>query len=118
MSANHTMTSDRVEQEFTILNHLGMHARPAAEFVRCARRFKSRIEILVRGKRFSAQRLLEVLLAGLHAGSRFQLVAEGPDARSGKRRRRKPWRRKVTAVAGRTNVTRNVLAERAPRRQL
>jgi len=76
------MTSDRVEQEFTILNHLGMHARPAAEFVRCARRFKSRIEILVRGKRFSAQRLLEVLLAGLHAGSRFQLVAEGPDARS------------------------------------
>jgi len=64
-----------------VLNHLGMHARPAAEFVRCARRFKSTIEILVRGKRFSAQRLLEVLLAGLHAGSRFQLVAEGPDAR-------------------------------------
>jgi phosphotransferase system HPr (HPr) family protein len=59
-----------------------MHARPAAEFVRCARRFKSTIEILVRGKSFSAQRLLEVLLAGLHAGSRFQLVAEGPDAKS------------------------------------
>lgn len=69
------------EREFTVLNKLGVHARPAADFVRCARRFASKIEIVNRGQRFPGQEMLGVLLAGLSAGTRFQLLAEGPDAK-------------------------------------
>jgi phosphotransferase system HPr (HPr) family protein len=70
----------KVRRELTVLNKLGVHARPAVEFVRCARHFASTVEIVNRGQRFSAQEILGVLLAGLSVGTRFQLLAEGPDA--------------------------------------
>ncbi len=70
-----------MELELTILNKLGLHARPAAEFVRCARRFKSRIVIHKDGEEFSAASILEVLSANLDCGSRMIVYAEGPDAK-------------------------------------
>jgi phosphocarrier protein len=63
-----------------IVNELGLHARPAAEFVRCALKFRSEI-VLRRGEdRFSAASILEVLSANLDFGSRVILEAIGPDA--------------------------------------
>jgi len=67
-------------QEVTVLNKLGLHARPAAEFVRCARQFESAVEIITPAGSFSAKRVIDVLLAGLSSGMKFQLVAEGIDA--------------------------------------
>jgi phosphocarrier protein len=72
--------SRRVARELQVLNHLGIHARPAVQFVRCAKQFRSSIWILARGCRFSAQSIVEVLLAGLGHGAKFVLEAEGSDA--------------------------------------
>jgi phosphotransferase system HPr (HPr) family protein len=69
-----------MERELTILNKLGLHARPAAEFVRCARRFKCTILIRKDGAEYSAASILDVLSANLDCGSRMVLIADGPDA--------------------------------------
>ena len=69
-----------MEKELTVLNKLGLHARPAAEFVRCARKFHSTITIHKNGERYSAASILDVLSANLDCGSMMLLEAEGPDA--------------------------------------
>jgi phosphocarrier protein len=69
-----------MEREFTILNKLGLHARPAAEFVRCARKFKATIVIRKDGEDYSATSILDVLSANLDSGSHMLVAADGPDA--------------------------------------
>ena len=69
-----------MERELTILNKLGLHARPAAEFVRNARKFKSKIVIRKDGEEYSAASILDVLSANLECGSHMILCAEGSDA--------------------------------------
>jgi phosphocarrier protein HPr len=68
--------------EVTVANNLGLHARPASEFVRCARSFKSAIIIKKGGETFSAASILDVLSANLDCGSTFVLEADGPDAKA------------------------------------
>lgn len=68
----------RIEVE--ILNELGLHARPAAEFVRAVQTFSSRVTIFKDGEVYSAASILEVLSANLDCGSRLELEAVGPDA--------------------------------------
>jgi phosphotransferase system HPr (HPr) family protein len=69
-----------MERAVTILNKLGLHARPAAEFVKAARNFKSRIVVRRGEDCFSAASILEILGACLEEGCDFVIVAEGPDA--------------------------------------
>lgn len=68
------------ERELKVLNKLGLHARPAAEFVRCVRTFKSTVTIRKGDEVFSASSILDVLMANLDCGTAMILCAEGPDA--------------------------------------
>ena len=68
----------RIEVE--ILNELGLHARPAAEFVRAVQTFRCEVTILKDGSCYSAASILEVLSANLDCGSRLEIEAIGPDA--------------------------------------
>ena len=67
-------------REITILNELGLHARPAAEFARRARAFRADVWIVKDGQRFSAASLIEILRANLDRGARAVLEARGRDA--------------------------------------
>ena len=67
-------------REVTIVNPLGLHARPAAEFAKNARRFRSDIWIVKDGNRFSALSLIDILRANLVQGATATLEAEGRDA--------------------------------------
>lgn len=69
----------RMRKEVDIVNKLGLHARPAAEFVRCVIRFKSTITICKGEENFSAASILEVLSANLNCGDRVLIEAVGPD---------------------------------------
>jgi len=62
----------------TLVNKDGLHARPAAEFVRLASGFKA--EISVNG--VDAKSLLRIMSLGLGVGREVTLTAEGPDAAS------------------------------------
>src|SRR4029077_1482976 len=66
-----------MRREVEIVNKLGLHARPAARFVRWASRFKSTITIWRDEEKFSAASLLEVLTANLDCGARVVLEAIG-----------------------------------------
>ena len=68
-----------MRKEVEIVNKLGLHARPAALFVRWVIRFKSTITIWKGEEQFSAASLLEVLTANLDCGARVVLEAIGPD---------------------------------------
>ena len=67
--------------ELQVLNELGLHARPATEFVRSALRFKTTTIRLHKGDQtFVATSILEILSAELDHGTVFTLEAEGPEA--------------------------------------
>jgi phosphocarrier protein len=67
-------------REITIVNELGLHARPATEFVRCAGKFRSEVFLVRDGRRLSAGSMIEVLMADLCQGQTAILEAHGPDA--------------------------------------
>jgi phosphotransferase system HPr (HPr) family protein len=67
-------------REVRITNKLGLHARPAAQFVKLARKFRSEIWVVKGGKRFSAASLIDVLRANLDCGATATLEAHGVDA--------------------------------------
>ena len=57
-----------------------LHARPAADFVRTALRFKASIVVAAGEREADAKSLLSVLALGAKAGTRLNLRAEGGDA--------------------------------------
>src|SRR5947207_6724258 len=69
-----------IRREVKIVNEQGLHARPAAEFVRAANVFRSEIWIMKGEERFSAKSIIEVLTANLNCGNTAIIEAEGPDS--------------------------------------
>jgi phosphotransferase system HPr (HPr) family protein len=69
-----------IRQEIKIVNELGLHARPAAEFVTAVKAFRSQIWIVKGETRFSADSILDLLTANLNCGETAVIEAEGPDA--------------------------------------
>lgn len=69
-----------MRREVEILNELGLHARPAAEFVRAVRDFDCDVFIIKGDAQFSAGSIMEVLTANLDFGTRITLEATGRDA--------------------------------------
>ena len=67
-------------REVRITNKLGLHARPAAHFVKHVRTFRSEIWLVTAGGRYSASSLIEVLRANLNCGANATLEAHGVDA--------------------------------------
>jgi phosphotransferase system HPr (HPr) family protein len=68
--------------EMDVHNDSGLHARPAATFVKAAAAFRSliRIENLTRGSApANARSLLAVLGSGVECGHRIRISAEGED---------------------------------------
>jgi phosphocarrier protein HPr len=57
-----------------------LHARPAADFVRCAMGFESSIRVAAGEREADAKSLLAVLAIGAKGGSDLRLHADGDDA--------------------------------------
>jgi phosphocarrier protein HPr len=68
-----------MHREVEIVNEMGLHARPAAEFVRCVQKFQSEVIIHKDDEKFNAGSILEVLSACLDCGTKITLHATGPD---------------------------------------
>ena len=68
--------------QLEVLNELGLHARPATEFVKCALRYHpgTRIVLHKDGEVYAATSILEVLTANLDRGAVFTVQADGPGA--------------------------------------
>jgi phosphotransferase system HPr (HPr) family protein len=67
------------ELNITIRNKVGLHARPAALFVKAAKGFKSKILVSKDNRVADAKSILNVLTLGAGQGANVTLRAEGED---------------------------------------
>lgn len=76
------MSSASVEQQRTvrISNKLGLHARPAAEFVKLASRFRSEIRVRKEGMEVNGKSIMGVMMLAAECGSSITIIASGDDA--------------------------------------
>ncbi|WP_199616600.1 HPr family phosphocarrier protein [Paenibacillus alkalitolerans] len=68
-----------VEREITIINHTGLHTRPAKEFVKVANSFQSDITVHRPGKNANAKSFISVVTLGAAKGASITIRADGPD---------------------------------------
>ncbi len=69
-----------VETEVVIQNRLGLHARPAAAFVKITNRYDSEITVSKNGFEVNGKSIMGVMMLGASQGSQLHLRAEGEDA--------------------------------------
>jgi phosphocarrier protein len=74
--------SDTVERVVEIVNPLGLHARPAAEFVKLSSRFASEIQVEKDGMMVNGKSIMGVMTLAAECGSALTIRAEGTDARA------------------------------------
>lgn len=67
------------ERSVKIVNKLGVHARPAAEIVKLAARFKSSITIIREDMEVNGKSIMGVMMLAAECGSTILLRAEGDD---------------------------------------
>jgi len=70
----------RTEKEVQIVNRAGMHARPAAEFVKLAGGFAATVTTEKDGLKVNGKSIMGVLMLAAEQGSTLKLTASGEDA--------------------------------------
>jgi phosphocarrier protein HPr len=69
----------KVEKEVTIVNRLGLHARPAAMFVRVASRYRADVWVEKEGENVNGKSIMGLMMLAAGQGSKLQIRCEGPD---------------------------------------
>ncbi len=70
----------RITKELVVTNKLGIHARPAAMFVRTANRFDCDIFVEKDGEKVNGKSIMGLMMLAAGPGSKLMLHAEGGDA--------------------------------------
>ncbi|MEZ5657810.1 MAG: HPr family phosphocarrier protein [Burkholderiaceae bacterium] len=63
----------------TVVNKLGLHARPSAKLTQVATRFQSEVWLTRKGRRINAKSIMGVMMLAASKGSELLLEVEGPD---------------------------------------
>lgn len=63
-----------------VADPVGLHARPAADFVRAAHTYASTITVTCAGKSANAKSILQIISLNVRQGATVTLTATGPDA--------------------------------------
>jgi phosphocarrier protein HPr len=69
-----------LERNVTIANKNGLHARPAAEIVKTAAKFKADITLVRDEMEVNGKSIMGVMMLAAEYGSTLMLRADGPDA--------------------------------------
>ena len=70
----------KVEKDIPIVNRLGLHARPAAMFVRIASRYRSEVWVAKEGEEVNGKSIMGLMMLAAGQGSKLHIRCEGPDA--------------------------------------
>jgi phosphocarrier protein HPr len=68
-----------IQQEVTILNRAGIHARPASLIVKTASKFKSNVYLEKDGMKINAKSIMGIITLGASHKTKLILSADGPD---------------------------------------
>ena len=71
---------NRVTKELTVINKLGIHARPAALFVKVASKFQSEITVEKDGEQINGKSIMGLMMLAAGQGSKLLVRCEGTDA--------------------------------------
>lgn len=69
-----------MEKEVTVMNALGLHARPAAMIAKCASKYSSEILMNKSGEITNCKSILGIMTLSAGKGTSLILTAEGDDA--------------------------------------
>ncbi len=68
-----------IRKIFTIKNKYGLHARPAARFVKATGKFQSHIQIIKDGLVANGKSIMGLMTLAAEPGSEIEVVIEGDD---------------------------------------
>ena len=80
MSAKKLPDGEFLTKELTIINKSGIHARPAAMFVKVANRFGSDIFVEKDGEKINGKSIIGLMMLAAGPGSKLTLHVKGADA--------------------------------------
>jgi phosphocarrier protein HPr len=70
----------RITREIVILNRYGLHARPAALFVKTSNRFKADVWVEKDGEEVNGKSIMGLMMLAAGHGSKLRISAAGADA--------------------------------------
>src|SRR5438045_9242107 len=70
----------KIEKEIPIVNRLGLHARPAAMFVRIASRYRAEVWVAKESEEVNGKSIMGLMMLAAGQGSKLRIRCEGPDA--------------------------------------
>lgn len=73
------MNNEFFEHTVKIINRLGIHARPAALFVKEAGKFQSEVLVLKNGQEVNGKSIMGIMMLAAECGSEITIKARGPD---------------------------------------
>jgi phosphocarrier protein len=82
MSAKKLPDGKFLTKELTITNKLGIHARPAAVFVKTANRFTAEIFVEKDGEKINGKSIMGLMMLAAGPGSKLILHVRGVDAQA------------------------------------
>lgn len=68
-----------INQNVTIINKLGLHARAAAKFVTVASKFESTIEVECKNNKVNGKSIMGVMMLAASKGTEVKLIISGAD---------------------------------------
>lgn len=80
MSAARKADDTKITKEVVVINKLGIHARPAAMFVKAANRFDCNIFVEKDGEKVNGKSIMGLMMLAAGPGSKLLIIAEGHDA--------------------------------------
>jgi phosphocarrier protein HPr len=69
-----------MDRQVTIQNKLGLHARPAMQFVDVANAFQSAVKVWKGDQMVDGKSIMQMMMLAATAGTPLKIVAEGDDA--------------------------------------
>src|SRR6478735_7073423 len=80
MSAKQLLDDKLMTKDFLVLNKLGIHARPAALFVKTANRFSCDIFVEKDGEKVNGKSIMGLMMLAAGPGTKLTIYAQGHDA--------------------------------------
>lgn len=72
---------EKAEKEIAIVNRLGLHARPAAMFVRIASKHRCEVWVAKENEEVNGKSIMGLMMLAAGQGSKLKIRCEGADAK-------------------------------------
>jgi len=73
-------SGNKIGKELTVLNRLGLHARPSALFVKTCNQFKCEVWVEKDGEQVNGKSIMGLMMLAAGQGSKLTVTCDGSDA--------------------------------------